>query len=270
MWLANQPSGGNSPSESVTLYTSAGTVTAGSPYTAGGLNYPISIAVDQTNVSWIVDYGDSHLTLLTNSGTALSGTNGYNGVDSSGNGNFIFPVAVAVDTNRNGWVANQSSNTVTKVAPDGSSYVSYVTGGGPSGVAVDAGNNVWVANYYGNSVGLVSAAGSVLSGSSGFVGGGVYHPQGIEVDGAGTVWVANFREPFISALAGVGSTAGAGTPITPSTGYGSDAALLEAFGLAIDASGNIWITNFGSNTLTEFVGLAAPVKTPLLGSTRLP
>jgi hypothetical protein len=33
----------------------------------------------------------------------------------------------------------------------------------------------------------------------------------------------------------------------------------------VDASGNLWISNFGSNTLTEFVGLAVPVKTPLLG-----
>jgi len=46
--------------------------------------------------------------------------------------------------------------------------------------------------------------------------------------------------------------------------------MLEAFGLAIDAAGNVWTTSFATNTLTEFVGLAAPVKTPLLGSTRIP
>jgi len=56
----------------------------------------------------------------------------------------------------------------------------------------------------------------------------------------------------------------------PTTGFGTDSQLLEAFALAIDPSGNIWITNFGSNVLTEFVGMAAPVKTPLLGSTRIP
>jgi len=270
MWLANEPGGNNSGANSVSLLTAGGTPPTGSPYTTGGLNFPISIAVDQTGVSWIVDYGNSHLTLLSNSGAALSGSTGYSGVDSSGHGNFIFPVAVAVDTNRNGWVANQSSNTVTKVAPDGSSYISYTCCSGASGVAVDAGNNVWVANYYGDSVGLISAAGSVLSGTSGFSGGGVTHPQGIEADGAGTVWVANYRAPGFSEIAGVGSKAGVGTPLSPSTGWGTDAALLEAFALAIDESGNIWISNFGSNTLTEFIGMAAPVKTPLLGSTRIP
>jgi hypothetical protein len=270
MWFANEPGGNNGGANSISLLTAGGSVPSGSPYTSGGLNFPISIAVDQTNVSWIVDYGNSHLTLLSNSGAALSGATGYNGVDSSGHGNFIFPVAVAVDTNRNGWVANQSSNTVTKVAPDGSSFVSYTCCSGASGVAVDANNNVWVANYYGDSVGLVSAAGTVLSGSSGFTGGGVTHPQGIEVDGAGTVWVANYRAPGFSEIAGVGSKAGVGTPLSPAAGWGTDAALLEAFALAIDSSGNIWISNFGSNTLTEFIGMAVPVKTPLLGSTRIP
>ncbi len=266
MWLTNEPG----PANSISLLTAGGSVPSGSPYTSGGLNFPISVAVDQTNVSWVVDYGNSHVTLLSNSGAALSGATGYSGVDGAGHGNFIFPVAVAVDTNRNGWVANQSSNTVTKVAADGSSFISYITGQGPSGVAVDANNNVWVANYYGDSVGVVSATGSVLSGTSGFTGGGITHPQGIEVDGAGTVWVANYRAPSFSEIAGVGSKAGVGTPLSPTTGWGTDAALLEAFALAIDQSGNIWISNFGSNTLTEFIGMAVPVKTPLLGSTRIP
>ncbi len=46
--------------------------------------------------------------------------------------------------------------------------------------------------------------------------------------------------------------------------------MLEAFALAIDASGNLWVTNFGNDTLTEFVGLATPVKTPLLGPPQAP
>ena len=266
MWIANEPGSASS----VTVFTAGGTAAANSPYTAGGLNFPISIAVDQTNVSWVVDYGNSHLTLLSNTGAALSGATGYSGVDASGNGNFIFPVAVAVDSNRNGWVANQSSNTITKVAPDGSAYTSYVVGSGPSGIAVDASNNVWSANYYGDSVGLVSSAGAVVSGSSGYTGGGVVHPQGIAADGAGTIWVANYRGPSISELAGVGSSAGAGKPLSPAAGWAPDAQLLEAFALAIDSSGNLWVTNFGNNTLTEFVGLAVPVKTPLLGATRIP
>ena len=35
--------------------------------------------------------------------------------------------------------------------------------------------------------------------------------------------------------------------------------------LAIDGSGNLWVSN-GGNTIMEFVGLAAPVVTPILGN----
>jgi hypothetical protein len=35
--------------------------------------------------------------------------------------------------------------------------------------------------------------------------------------------------------------------------------------LAIDASGNLWLSNSGGDTITQFVGLASPVRTPLLG-----
>jgi hypothetical protein len=43
-------------------------------------------------------------------------------------------------------------------------------------------------------------------------------------------------------------------------------------GLAIDASGNLWVVNNGngSNSITEFIGVAAPVKTPRIGPPTLP
>ena len=102
-----------------------------------------------------------------------------------------------------------------------------------------------------------------------YTGGGLNHPQGIAVDGAGNVWVANYRGPSITELAGAASST-PGKVLSPPAGFAPDAGLLQAFAIAIDASGNVWATNFGSNTLTEFVGLAAPVKTPLLGLPQAP
>jgi hypothetical protein len=263
-WVANEE-GGPTGIGTVTVLNSSGAAAAGSPYSAGGLNFPISIAVDSTGISWVVDYGNSHVTLLNNNGTPTAAS-GANGFTTSG---FIFPVAIAVDSNRNGYVVNQSSNTVTKFPADGSSFSSYQVGSGPSGVAIDANNNVWTANYYNDSVGLVTSAGMVKSGLGGYVGGGVVHPQGIAVDGAGTVWVTNYRGPSFSELAGANAT-NPGAPISPAAGWAPDANLLEAFGIAIDASGNIWITNFGNNTLSEFIGMAVPVKTPLIGPPIVP
>lgn len=268
-WVADEetPYSINTGYGAVTVLNSHGSAVTGSPYSGGGVYYPYAIAVDPTNVSWIVDYGNSHLTLLSNSGASLSGTTGYSGVI-NGTPTLFFPVAIAIDGSRNGWLANFSSNTVTKISADGTSAAAYVCCDAPDGLAIDGLGNVWVANYYGDSVSLLSAQGTLLS--AGFKGGGIVHPQGIAVDGVGNVWVANYRGPSITELAGASSSNTVGTILSPATGWAPEAGLLEAFALAIDASGNIWVTSFGSNQLTEYVGLAAPVKTPMLGPVRVP
>jgi hypothetical protein len=260
-WIPNEQGGTTGLGTVVVLNSSGQPVSGASGFSTGGLNFPVAISIDSSGTSWVVDYGNSHVTLMTNSGTPLSGTTGYT---SSG---IQFPVAVGVDSKCYGFVANQSSDTITRVAPDGSSFADFVTGSGASGVAVDGSDNVWVANYYGNSVGLVSSAAKIVS--SNLTGGGLDHPQGIAVDGAGNVWVANYRGPSITELASASASV-PGAVLSPSVGFGPGAGLLEAFAIAIDASGNVWLTNFGSNTLTEYVGLAAPVKTPLLGPVAIP
>jgi streptogramin lyase len=265
MWVLNEQSTGslNAALGSITLFNNAGVSAA--IYSSGGIDFPIAIAFDTSGVAWVVDYGNSHVTLLSNAGSPLSGISGYTAT------NLDFPAAIATDAKCNAYVANQSSNTITQVLADGSAFTDFSvgkTGSGPSGLAIDASGNIWVANYYASSVGLVSSAGKVLSGD-GFTGGGLDQPQGIAADGAGDVWVANYRGPSLTELsAASGATPGA--ILSPAAGWAPDAKLLEPYSLAIDAGGNIWVANFGNNTLTEFIGLAAPVKTPLLGPVRVP
>jgi streptogramin lyase len=105
---------------------------------------------------------------------------------------------------------------------------------------------------------------------NGQTGGGVDHPQPVAIDGAGHVWVGNFHKGTVSEFAGYNS-ATPGAPLSPASGLGTDAQLGSPFALAVDQSGNLWVTNSnGANTVTVFVGLAAPVKTPLLGPAQLP
>ena len=262
VWIPNEQPSTSAGIGSVSELSSSGTSLAGNGYINGGLNYPISAAIDPNGTVWVVDYGNSHVTLLNSSGAPLSGTTGYT------TPLFAFPVAVAVDANHFGWVVNQSSNNITKVAPDGSSFTNYSCCNLASGLAIDQGDNIWVANYFGNSVSLVTNSGSVVS-SNYTANGAIDHPQGIAVDGAGTVWVANYRAPYLSELSGSTSQA-PGTSLSSTAGIGGDANLLAAYAVALDASGNIWVSNQGSNTITKFVGLATPVKTPLSGLPQLP
>jgi streptogramin lyase len=225
--------------------------------------YPQGLAADTTGNVWVVDYGDSLVTLLGSNGTAVNGSTGW------GTGQLALPVAVAVDASHNAWVANQSTNTVTKISADGSKATAISCCNGASGVAVDQSGNVWVANYFGDSISEVSNAGTVLL--TGQTGGGVNHPQAIAIDGAGKVWTGNLHGQTLSEFSGSSSTA-PGTPLSPAAGLGTDAQLASPFAVAIDQSGNVWVSNSsnGINTVTTFVGLATPVKTPLLGPAQLP
>jgi sugar lactone lactonase YvrE len=265
IWVSNEESNSsiNTGYGNVVKFSNSGQVLSGaSGFSAGGVYYPQGLAADTTGNVWVVDYGDSLVSLLSNSGTAVNGSTAW------GSGQLALPVAVAVDASHNAWVANQSSNAITKISPDGSQVTQISCCEAASGLAVDQGGNVWVANYFGNSISEVSSAGAVLL--NGQTGGGVDHPNGVAIDGAGRVFVGNLHNGTVSEFAGYNSAA-PGTPLSPAAGLGTDAQLGSPFALAIDASGNLWVTNSnGASTVTAFVGLATPVKTPLLGPVQLP
>ncbi len=267
VWVANEDStatGVNNNLGSVTTLNSAGQVTSGaSGYFAGGIYYPIAVAIDPDATAWIVDYGDSSLTLLSSTGQPLSGAKGYSSPQ------LVFPVAVAIDANHNGWIANQEDLTVTKVSADGSQFTSYSCCNGASGIAIDQRGFVWVANYYGDSISQLASDGTVISSGYSDNKASIWHPQGIAVDGSGHVWVANYLGLSITELAGSAASS-PGQILSPTAGYATDAGLNLPFAVAIDASGNLWVTNFQNNTLTEVVGLAAPAKTPQLGPVQSP
>ncbi|WP_188758983.1 NHL repeat-containing protein [Edaphobacter acidisoli] len=262
VWITSEQAASPPCADSVVEINSSGQFASGTKgYTSGGLNYPVAIAMDPNSTAWVIDYGNSHVTLLNSTGQPTSGTSGYTSTD------FVFPVAVAIDANHNAWVANSGSTTVTEVSPDGKQFTNVSCCGSPFGLVFDESGNLWVSNFFGDSISEISSSGTVVS--SGYTGGALNHPQGMAVDGAGNVWVANYRGPSITELASATSSS-PGKILSPAAGFSPDASLLEAFAIAVDASGNLWVTNFGSNTLTEIVGLAAPVKTPLLGPPQAP
>ena len=265
VWIANEQTNPNSGSGDVAELSPTGAVMQ-SELTNGGINFPISATADTNGNMWFADYGDSKVTVLDSSGSPVSGSEGWGDTSLA---SLAFPVAIAIDSNHNGWVANQAGLLpITKISPDGSQVTNYDCNcNGASGVATDQSDNVWIANYYGNSVSEVNSCGTLMVNA--VSGGGLDHPQGIAVDGAGTVWVSNFLGNSISEISGSGSST-AGTLLSPSNGFGTDASILQPYGLAIDASGNVWISNFGNDTLSEFIGVATPVKTPLAGPPQQP
>jgi DNA-binding beta-propeller fold protein YncE len=54
-----------------------------------------------------------------------------------------------------------------------------------------------------------------------------------------------------------------GVAISPSTNYTLGGILNDPLNIAVDLSGNLWITNYGGDQIVEMVGGGAPVVTPL-------
>jgi hypothetical protein len=262
VWIANEQTSSNSGLGDVAELSSSGSMLL-SNIGSGGIEFPTAVTADSNGNIWIVDYASSKVTLLNSSGTPLSGTSGWGG------NSLEFPVALAVDSSHNAWVANQSGMLpVTKISADGSTVTNYDCDcDEASGIAVDQKNNLWIANYSSSSVSEVNACGTLVLDA--ITGGGLKYPQGIAVDGAGTVWVGNVHGGSISEISGASSSS-PGSFLSPSSGFGTDASLLLPFALAVDASGNVWVTNEGTNTLTQFIGVASPVSTPMAGPPQLP
>lgn len=268
VWAANWASTGgvNNGWGTLTELSSAGTVLSGSTGEySGGVSWPIALAADPNGNLWVANYwssGGETVTLLNSAGTPLSGSSGW------GAGKLVLPTTIAVDANHNAWVGGQDGNSfVSRVAADGSSTVNYPCCNGPSGIAADSNGNLWISNFYGNDVSVLTTAG-VLS-ASGITAPSMAYPQGIAIDGAGNVWVANYYSGTLAELAGADSGS-VGSVLSPASGYGTDASLQKTYAIAIDASGNLWVSNFGNSTLTQFIGVAAPVKTPLAGPPQQP
>ncbi len=274
VWIPYEGSTGsvNNGIGAVSVLNSSGQSISGTTgYSTGGLYYPIAAAIDPNGTAWIVNYGNAHLTLYSSTGQVLSGNSGLFAPS------FAFPAAIAIDANHNAWIGDQNDGFVTRISADGTQTLAVSCCNSPNGLAIDQRGYVWAANYSGDSVSQISSPGTVVS--NGYTGGGLDHPQGIAIDGAGTVWIANYRSPALTQLAG-SSSSNPGAALSPATGWAPDASLpvanlpaaklLEAFAIAIDASGNLWVTNFGSNALTEFIGLAVPVKTPRIGPPQTP
>jgi sugar lactone lactonase YvrE len=267
VWIPDEDStntGVNNGYGSVTVLSSTGQLISGATgYSAGGIAYPIAIAIDTNATVWVTDSHNASVTLLSSAGQPLSGPTGYTWPQ------LAYSFGIAIDANHNGWAASSQDDTITKISPDGSQFINYACCRGPAGVAIDQRGFVWIANYNGNSVSQLAADGTVISTGYSDNQASLQHPQGIAIDGSGHVWVTNILGSSITELAGSAATS-PGQILSPTAGWALDAAVAYGYAVAIDASGNLWIPNFTTNTLTEIVGLATPVKTPQLGPVQSP
>jgi len=275
-WIADPggPSGSN-----VSEFSSTGTaISPSNGYTGGGLDDPLSIAIDASGNAWVVNGSysvgcippnpatcktvyDNSLSKFSSTGTAISPSTGYTG------GGLNAPYSIAIDGSGNTWIANIDGASVSKFSTTGTalSSSSGYTGAGldsPKSIAIDSSGNAWIANDNGNNVSNFSSTGTAISPSTGYTGGGLEFPYAIAIDGSGNAWIANFYGDGTYYGNSVSNFSSTGTAISPPTGY-TGGGLSNPSSIAIDGSGNAWIADYYNSRVSEIIGVAAPVITPI-------
>jgi DNA-binding beta-propeller fold protein YncE len=218
-------------------------------YTGCGLNLASEIALDSSGNAWIANEGYN-----ANSISKFSlggGCSNYTG------GGLAGSTGIAFDSSGHAWLSNGSANVLSEfnLSNGTAANAGYQFCGVQFGSAVAvAGNGIWVAN--GTSGSLTeckpSTGYSIASASGGGLSSGA-----IAIDGLGNVWTANPGSNSISEFNSGGTAISA-------NGY--QASMSGPSQLAIDPSGNVWVTDYNNgsgNSLTEFIGAAAPVVTPV-------
>ena len=217
-----------------TITTIAGTGAAsysgdGGPATSAALNNPWSLALDSAGNLFIADYANSLIRKIDGSGiiTRVAGCTPLTdtkcllaGVADGGPATapVVFgPFSIAIDSADNLYLGDTGRNSVRKVSPDG--IITTVAGGGTAKPADG-----------------VKATGAALGG-----------PVGLAVDNAGNIYFSDITNNRVWRVDSAGTlhlAAGTG-PIgfSGDGGPATSAQLSGPHGLAVDASGNLFITD---------------------------
>jgi hypothetical protein len=261
-------------------FSNTGAPASGSPYLANDPNFMggYGLNLDSAGNVWIAAYSSVYELSATGSVLSPIGGSCVSGYCLPTGPNAI-PTALALDASDNVWVTDQYSNALVELSSQGSQLNNIGPTynpdplNSPFGVAIDANKDVWMANNGNNDdveyipnqqLPLVYFSPDTPSSTS-----NATPPMltSVAIDGAGNSWssMQNAACSSSSVCIGVAETSGAGMQLS-GPGYsignngGGDA---TANATAIDGSGNVWILNKFAESVTELVGAAAPVVTPL-------
>ena len=190
---------------------------------------------------------------------------------------FKLPFGIVTDASGNVYVGDGGNNRIRKVTAAG--VVSTLAGNGnsgfvdgpadvaqfnnPEGVAVDASGNLFVADFANYRVRKISGGGVTTvagNGIAGFKEGDAlaaqfFDPEGIAVDESENLFVAEYGNSRIRKIAAGVVTTHAGNGIEGfKDGAATNAEFDSPFGVAADASGNIYVGDFRNNRIRKITG----------------
>jgi sugar lactone lactonase YvrE len=214
--------------------------------TSSMLNRPLYVAVDALGNIYINDASNNRIRMVTKSSGVITTVAGDGTQEYKGDGGLAtsaglhYPAGIAVDSSGNLYIADAIIDRVRMVTKS-TGIITTVAGDGTQG------------GYKGDG-GLATSA-------------GLFYPAGIAVDSSGNLYIAdtyNHRIRLVTQSTGIITTvAGNGT-----RGYRGDGGLATAagldttYGVAVDASGNLYIADalsFRIRMVTKSTGIITTV-----------
>lgn len=254
----------------------------GGAATSAQINAPSSVAVDAGGNLYFVDLFNGRVRKVTSSGTistvAGNGVTGYSG-DGGQAQNALMngPLGVAAAAGGVVYVTDTNNQRVRRIAADHS--IATIAGNGtagfagdnasasgaqvafPGGAAVDASGNLYFADTANHRVrkiaggNITTVAGNGTQGYAGDNGAAasaqLNSPAAVAVDAAGNLYIADFSNQVVRRVTAGGTiTTLAGTGVAGFGGDGGPAAAAQLngpAGVAVDASGNVYVSDSGNH-----------------------
>ena len=237
-------------------------------------NLPTSVAADAAGDLYVADNNNNVVRKISVAGvtTTLAGNVGVIGTtDGPGSAAlFYHPSGIVVDGGGNVYVSDQQANTIRKISSAGvvstlagdssSSGAGFADGVGsaakffgPMGLALDSAGNVYVADAFNSAIRKVSPSGVVTTIGNRMTGLAV---TGVAVDAAGNVYFSSANKGNIQKISLDGTVAIlAGSAKISSDesgstdGLGTSARFSFPNSIAIDGSGNVFVSDSGNCTV---------------------
>ena len=247
--------------------------------TLASFKRPEGLALDSFGNTYIADT-HNHLirkidpsgNVTTFAGSGSPGSTNANGTSAS----FYYPQGIAVDLSGNVYVTDNFNHLIRKIDPSGD--VTTFAGSGspgstnaqgtsasfknPADVAVDRSGNVYVTDRLNHLIRKIDSNGNVTtlagSGSPGSTNAkgtsaSFNKPFGIDVDAFGNVYIGDQVNNLIRKIDFSGNvTTFAGSGIGGNDdGQGTEASFNQPTGIAIDSSGNIFVTDLSNDSIRK-------------------